>query len=435
MQSNQHDKLLIQAARLGDPRASEQLIQRYFGMVYSLAYARVRHHEQAEDLAQEVFLRVYLHLDHYDSSISFAAWISRITRNLAIDWWRRGRKKSSLSANVSYDEIAEFVTDDHTDNAADKLAYNETVTLIHQAIHTLPALQREIVMLHYHENLNNREIADRLEVHPTTVGRQMDKAMQVLRKKIEPEFEAQPATEQPRQKRVMARSLALLAGVSAMKAGARNALAGQAGVQTFSAPVSYGFIPGPFLTKIGMIIKWPYLTLAKLFAPLSGAAGFAKPVFNLVIVIGFIIALAYILTNSPSPTGNPTAQTVAPIAAKEDALISSQQEEPKLSRFTGSEPFPSEGPAATALTTNHRPASQRDFEAVADKHKCRILNLETQNLYADVTVEANARKALVSFLEGCKQEGWLSTYYTIEPMTISQSGTDSWYRTTYRIHY
>ena len=103
---NAADAELIRLARRGDVRAFEQLIGRYFDMVHSIAYVRMRHRQTAEDLAQEVFLRVFLHLGGIRDPGHFSAWVAQVTRNLAFHWQRKERRRSSLVAMVPLGSLA-----------------------------------------------------------------------------------------------------------------------------------------------------------------------------------------------------------------------------------------------------------------------------------------------------------------------------------------
>ena len=87
--------LLVQAQR-GDAAAFETLIERHLGLIHSVAYARLRHVDSAEDLTQEVALRAFLNLQRIDPRGNVTAYLARIARNLAIDWLRRGQRASRL---------------------------------------------------------------------------------------------------------------------------------------------------------------------------------------------------------------------------------------------------------------------------------------------------------------------------------------------------
>lgn len=98
------DSALVWQATAGDPGAYDALVERYFGSVYAVAYARLKHRESAEDLAQEVFLRSYLNIGALRDGQLFGLWVCRLARNLSIDWLRRGIRASRLIQLVPMEE-------------------------------------------------------------------------------------------------------------------------------------------------------------------------------------------------------------------------------------------------------------------------------------------------------------------------------------------
>src|SRR5687768_3596643 len=76
----------VRSAQAGDAEAFAGLVRRYFGSVYAVAYGILANREAAEDLAQEVFLRVFLNLKSLRDARTFGPWVLRAARNLAFDW-------------------------------------------------------------------------------------------------------------------------------------------------------------------------------------------------------------------------------------------------------------------------------------------------------------------------------------------------------------
>src|ERR1043165_5848487 len=96
------DLTLVQRVRSGDQRAYKTLVERYQRKVYSVALGMLKDREEARDVAQEAFVKVYRNLDHFKGDASFYTWLYRITVNICIDVMRR--KGSSKSENVEFDE-------------------------------------------------------------------------------------------------------------------------------------------------------------------------------------------------------------------------------------------------------------------------------------------------------------------------------------------
>jgi len=178
------DEQLLSGARNGDVRSFEQLVRRYFSMVHSVAYVRLQRRDAAEDLAQEVFLRAFLHLDAIREPSRFAAWLGQVTRHLAYRWQRDQRRRSSLVAIVPVDSLAADVADPRAEKASETMENRETLRAVRDAIFQLPAEQAELLLLRFGEGLNPPEIARRLGIHATTVRRRVDKALASMKKSI-----------------------------------------------------------------------------------------------------------------------------------------------------------------------------------------------------------------------------------------------------------
>lgn len=181
-----NDVELVRQARAGNVAAFESLVNRYYGLVYAIALSRLNHRDSAEDLAQEVFLRAHLLLDRLESPPRFSAWVGHIARNLAIDWARTGQSASRLLPMVPMENMPQDVPDRSAMNPRERLAVRERQNAVQKALAKLPPEQRELVLLHYMENLTHREIADRLGLHHATVSRRLQLALRLLRGMLGP---------------------------------------------------------------------------------------------------------------------------------------------------------------------------------------------------------------------------------------------------------
>jgi RNA polymerase sigma-70 factor (ECF subfamily) len=181
------DAEAITATLRGSAGAFDTLVDRYFGMVFVLALARLGNRASAEDLAQEVFLRAFLNLRKLKEPRLFGAWLTQMTRHLAIDWLRSGQTASRLTASVELEEVAEFVPDPRARSPREILASQEESEQVRTALMCLPEHQRVLVQMHFEGNLSKAAIAGRLGVHPSTVGRQLAAALEHLRLLLEQE--------------------------------------------------------------------------------------------------------------------------------------------------------------------------------------------------------------------------------------------------------
>jgi RNA polymerase sigma-70 factor (ECF subfamily) len=231
------DGRLVRLARAGDAAAFDRLIERHAGMVYMIARARLRDPEITEDLVQEVFLRVHLHLHQLGDPDRLAPWLASLTRNLAVDWLRRGQRRSQLIPMVSLDESIHALPDTRTKGARETMATDQERQAVYAAIDRLPPEQREVVLLHFAEDLKQVEIAERLGMRPNHVHRLLKRALASLKGMVEPTLrEAAPALRMPRQ--VLSRTSMLVGAAAVLSTGAREALAAAAAASMPAVSVS-----------------------------------------------------------------------------------------------------------------------------------------------------------------------------------------------------
>lgn len=176
---------LVRRAAEGDERAFEALVQMYEKTVYAYAYRMLSSREDAEEVTQDVFLKVWRTLSGFRWESSLSTWILRITRNAATDAIRRRNptSESLYTADAEGEEYAIPVAD-ATPESNPELAYEqkERRELVQRAIATLDTDFREILILREIEGLSYAEIASILEIEEGTVKSRISRARQNLKK-------------------------------------------------------------------------------------------------------------------------------------------------------------------------------------------------------------------------------------------------------------
>jgi RNA polymerase sigma-70 factor (ECF subfamily) len=249
------DDELVRAALAGKTQAFEALVERHFGAVYAIAYARVASRETAEDLAQEVFLRVYLHLGDLRKPSRFPIWVSQIARNLAADWGRRGQRASRLIPMLPLDQEIADAPDTGELGPRKRMENEERDRAVQNAVLKLPPGQREVVLLRFAEDLSINEIAQRLRLHPSTVRFRIRKALSGLKTSLESILrESAPAMRPP--KTATRRALAIIAAAGTLPVAAKSALAATAGgaLVPSASIADTGFTAMSWLSRIGASI-------------------------------------------------------------------------------------------------------------------------------------------------------------------------------------
>jgi RNA polymerase sigma-70 factor (ECF subfamily) len=157
---------LIERCRAGDELAWEALVRRFQGRVYGVAIFYLGNAEEARDLAQEVFVKIYRRFDACTNDETFVPWMIQITRNAAIDRLRRMRVRPTTHA-VPIDEIGHLTSLDP--DPAEDLHRKRRRALVHAALEKLSRINREIVILKEIQGLSLERIASMLNLPMGTV--------------------------------------------------------------------------------------------------------------------------------------------------------------------------------------------------------------------------------------------------------------------------
>jgi RNA polymerase sigma-70 factor (ECF subfamily) len=159
------EQVWLEQARRGDKNAFGQLIEAYQGPVYNLAYRMLGNAGEAEEAAQEAFIRAYTRLDSYDPAHKFSTWLLSITSNYCIDQIRK-RRAVLLSIDDPLPPHPALHSDNNKGPEAQYLA-QEREMLVQGLLSELPAEYRQAVVLRYWYDMSYEEIAD---VQKTTVS-------------------------------------------------------------------------------------------------------------------------------------------------------------------------------------------------------------------------------------------------------------------------
>ena len=159
---------LIEGLRRQSPKAQQQMLDRYGRDVFAQVVRLVAVTENAEEVYQDVFMKVFSHIGQFDGDrSSLRTWISRIAYNEAISFLRR--KSAPTVYFDDYDRGIETLTDAEVDETLGH-ASQETVQLIRTALQHLPPEERALVTMFYYEEMSLKEIAYVTESIPTTVA-------------------------------------------------------------------------------------------------------------------------------------------------------------------------------------------------------------------------------------------------------------------------
>jgi RNA polymerase sigma-70 factor (ECF subfamily) len=175
---SEQETLWIQQARKGDDQAFGNLVDEYQKPVFSLCYRMLGNSRDAEDAAQESFLRAYRYLKSYDSNRSFPTWLLSIAAHYCIDRTRKRRLPV-----VSTDSLpAEIIADRNAPNPEKVYRKQEKEVLIQDLINTLKPTDRAAIILRYWHDYSEVEIAQALDLSVSAVKSRLYRARQALAK-------------------------------------------------------------------------------------------------------------------------------------------------------------------------------------------------------------------------------------------------------------
>ena len=174
------DSDLVARAAAGDGAAFHALVERHRAMVYRLAFQFAGSHHDAEDIAQDVFIKVYRSLDRFRYDAQLTSWLYRIVMNACIDHKRR--QCPAGWAPFTEDAELKMMNTPEDGPGPEEQAYGGEVGAVLEAeIARLPPGQRLVFTMRHHEGLTLSEIADALDLAEGTVKRQLHAAVHRLR--------------------------------------------------------------------------------------------------------------------------------------------------------------------------------------------------------------------------------------------------------------
>jgi RNA polymerase sigma-70 factor (ECF subfamily) len=177
------DVQLMMDAKAGDEGSFDELLLRYRTPVVNFLQRMVRDHATAEDLAQEVFIRVYKARNKYTPSAKFTTWLFRICTNLALNSLRDGRRRQKeVSLDAPPEEDAAPLDVPSRERRIDEwMMDRDRARAVRQAVERLPAKQRAAVLMHKYQEMEYAEIADALDCSESALKSLLFRAYETLR--------------------------------------------------------------------------------------------------------------------------------------------------------------------------------------------------------------------------------------------------------------
>ncbi len=179
--SIERDRELIRRFKEGDRQAFTEIVSRYQKRVFKLAYGFFQDKDDAMEIVQETFMRVYEKIDRFDNESSFKNWVLRVAYNLCIDFYRKFKSKKSYHREVYEFSQAQNPTDVEPEQQIDQQDFRQN---LQESLAFLSARQKMIFVLKHYNCLKYQEIANILDISVGTVKSLHHRAAKALKKKL-----------------------------------------------------------------------------------------------------------------------------------------------------------------------------------------------------------------------------------------------------------
>lgn len=181
-----NEKELLYKIKNGDDNAFEELVKEYQQKICNTIFYMVKNEDIVEDLAQEVFIKIYKNISKFNEDSSLYTWIYRITMNTCIDQIKKERKIVYINTSVeTEDGEVEIQLEDESQRLDDIVENNIKKETLIKAIKSLPAEQRALIVLRDIRQFKYMEIAEMLKLNLGTIKSKISRARQALKAILE----------------------------------------------------------------------------------------------------------------------------------------------------------------------------------------------------------------------------------------------------------
>ena len=174
----QSDKQLADQIKKGQAHAFDQMFDRYSQSLYRFSKSLLKNHEDAEEVVQEVFFRIWKKRDELNERKSFRSFLFSIAYNLIVDQFRQRVKDQKYEQFLIKEAQQNYL------NPENKLEYKELKKQVDKAVTELPEQRKKIYQLSREKGLSYKEIAGRLHIKPKTVENHINLALKYIRKRL-----------------------------------------------------------------------------------------------------------------------------------------------------------------------------------------------------------------------------------------------------------
>lgn len=182
------ETLLIEKAKKGDQEAFEKIVDLYKNYVFAIILNFIKDYNEVENVAQEVFLQIFISLPKYESD-NFKGWISRISSNKSIDWIRRKKSKFKEELMENSEEVIDNSKYSHVETPEEIFLRNEKIEDINILCRSIGPIYEDVIRRFYLEGKSYEEIAKEEGVTVKTIASRLYRGRNMLKEKWREENE------------------------------------------------------------------------------------------------------------------------------------------------------------------------------------------------------------------------------------------------------
>lgn len=182
---NLEDEQLVGLAVSEDPEAFGEIVRRWERKIFALCFGMLGREDEARDAAQETFIAAYRNLSRFRGEAKVSSWLHRIAVNQCLTTKRRAKTRSEEFIDEERNEEERYFVAPERNSPTRLSEANERLTLVRQAVTSLPSDLRQVVVMKEFEDMTFQEISETLEVPLSTVKSRLYTALRQLRLKLE----------------------------------------------------------------------------------------------------------------------------------------------------------------------------------------------------------------------------------------------------------
>jgi RNA polymerase sigma-70 factor (ECF subfamily) len=172
------DEEIVKELKENNRKTFDKLVEAYKGRIFSLSYRFTNNYSEAQDLSQDIFIKIYTNISSFNGKSKLSTWIYRIALNTCLDWKRKIiRNKMIFIDHISKNEFLQTPIEEN-------LLNEERNKFIHSIIRNLPDIYKTAIILYHFQNLSYADIADILHISEKTIETRLYRGRKKIKKQL-----------------------------------------------------------------------------------------------------------------------------------------------------------------------------------------------------------------------------------------------------------